>query len=365
MASALADVEWDACVLEPHRNRELEAHVRRQLGVLPSSVPYFTPVPWVVRSISGLSPYGAPPLALDAQLGDLIGLVVSQDNSCRYCFGIQRMLLRVHGMSEREIRRLEQDFLDAEIDPRAKAALDFSRRYSRASPRVSAADVAALGAAGFSREAILEIAFVSAQSVYMNRCMTLGAIPYQQPERLASLWLIPWLAPIMRIRIRQVMQRAVARSSTRLAEGDGKLWDFVVRAFRGTTCAPALRETLDAAFESPVLTKRAKALIFAVVARGLDCARSEEEARAILVESGLAEAEIEPILTHLASPALDPMEAALVPFARGTIRGRPLQLQQRTRALADAFGPEQTIEAIAVAALANALCRLGAITELA
>jgi alkylhydroperoxidase family enzyme len=65
----------------------------------------------------------------------------------------------------------------------------------------------------------------------------------------------------------------------------------------------------------------------------------------------------------LGSPELDPIENALIPFARGTIRGRPLQLQLRTRALLELLSPEQIIEAVAVSALANAVTRLGVVTE--
>jgi hypothetical protein len=84
----------------------------------------------------------------------------------------------------------------------------------------------------------------------------------------------------------------------------------------------------------------------------------------LLEGTGLAPAEIEPILTHLGSPALDPIEAAIVPFARGTIRGRPTQLQQRTRALRERLRSEEIVEAVGVCALANAICRLGVVAQI-
>ena len=86
---------------------------------------------------------------------------MSQDNSCRYCYGIQRLMLRVFGVAEARIQRLEQGLLDAEIDPRAKAALEFARRVSRAAPLVSGADAEALLATGWSPIAIRELAFES------------------------------------------------------------------------------------------------------------------------------------------------------------------------------------------------------------
>ncbi|HXZ84157.1 MAG TPA: hypothetical protein VEI82_01595 [Myxococcota bacterium] len=364
MGTVLADVEWEACALGPHRDRELEAQVRREMGTVPSSLVYFTPVPWVVRSMTALAPFGAPTLHCDDGIAELIGMVVSQDNSCRYCFGMTRMLLRVHGFSEGRIRELEHDFLEAGIDPRSKAALDFARRVSRASPRIGASDLAQVRAAGWSADAVRELAFLSAYNVYMNRLMTVSAVPYEPMERLASSWLVPWVAPLVRLQMKRRLKQAVERArASGEARADGP-WSFLVRAFAGTAIAKPLRETLDAALASPVLSRRGKALIFAVVARGLDCDKSAREAYALLRETGLGAEQVNAMLTHLDSPELDPVESALLPFARGTIRGRPVQLQQRTRAFAESFGDPCTVEAIAVAALANAVCRLGALTEL-
>ena len=137
-----------------------------------------------------------------------------------------------------------------------------------------------------------------------------------------------------------------------------------MRALDGLSAARALREVLDAAFASPVLSPRAKWLVFAIVARGLGCEQAGREAARALAELGLPEAKLEPILQHLRSPELDPIESALVPFARGTIRGRPLQLQQHGRALVERLEPEQIVEAIGVAALANVVGRLGVVTQL-
>jgi AhpD family alkylhydroperoxidase len=363
MPGALADVEWDACVLEPHRDRELEAYVRRGLGTVPSSVAYFARVPWVVRSMTEMSSAGSPLMHVDPVLADLVGLVVSQDNSCRYCFGVQRLMLRVHGVPESRIHQLEQGFLDAEIDPRAKSALDFSRRLSRAAPLASASDTQALRAAGWSTDAIRELAYHSVFNVYMNRMMTIAAIPFAPVEGMADSWPVRIFAPVIRVAMRQRQKRALARAAHLPPERALGPWSYLVGALDGLSCARALRETLDAALASAALPKRAKALIFAVVARGLDEPLAMREAGELLAECGLTPDRAEPILTHLGSPDLDPKENALIPFARGTIRGRPLQLQQRTRALLELLTPEQLIEAVAVSALANAVTRLGVVTE--
>jgi AhpD family alkylhydroperoxidase len=358
----LRDVEWEACVLEPRPDPELESYVRRQLGVVPSSIPYFTLSPWIVRSMAGMSYAGSPLVHLSYFVADLVQLVVSQDNSCRYCFGIQRTVMRVHGMPERRIREIEQNFLEAEIDPPVKSALDFARRISRAAPTVQVSDTAALSAAGWTGDAIKELAFQAAFGVYMNRLMTEPAIPVARPERMSEHWALGLVAPVVRLVMRRRWKRG---HGTPLSPAEGRgPWSYVVRSLDGLPCARALRATLDGAWESPVLSQRGKALIFAAVARGLDCAAGVREANGLLEQTGLSPGQIEEILAHLGSPELDPVENALVAFARGTIRGRPAQLQQRTRALHEHLRPEQVVEAIGVSALANAVCRLGVVTQL-
>jgi hypothetical protein len=75
---------------------------------------------------------------------------------------------------------------------------------------------------------------------------------------------------------------------------------------------------------------------------------------------GLTEATLAQVLTHLDAPELDAVERLLVPFARETIWYEPAPLQRRARALLDRLSAPQVLEAIGVAALANGLCRMGA-----
>jgi AhpD family alkylhydroperoxidase len=358
--SAMRDVEWEACSLEPLHDATLEGWVRRELGMVPPPVPYLTTCPWLVRSFVALSPLSARfPCS---QLYDLIGLVVSQDNSCRFCFAAQRALLRIQGLPERRIRQLEDDLLAAELAPHERAALVFARRLSRASPLLSPADLDPLRDVGYGVAEIKELAVVAAAAVYYNRVATLPAIPPERLESMPDRWWVRLLAPLMRRRLRAYARPGRPEPLPPTAR-QGPFAPFVL-ALEGLPAARALRSIVDDAFASPVLGARAKALVFAVVARGLDCPLSEREATRLLGEHGLDAPEVAAILAHLASPRLDPLEAALLPLARETIRYRPAQIQRRSRAFLERFGPEAFVEFIGVAALANAVCRLGVLTEL-
>jgi hypothetical protein len=132
----------------------------------------------------------------------------------------------------------------------------------------------------------------------------------------------------------------------------------VVRALDGLPMAVELHAFLDALWRSEVLPARTKALVFGVVARGLGCAASEGEATRLAVEAGLASRDVAETLDHLSSPALDPVEAIALPFARDTIWYQPVSIQRRSRAVRDALPRAQYVELLLTAAAANMVCRL-------
>jgi len=135
----------------------------------------------------------------------------------------------------------------------------------------------------------------------------------------------------------------------------------LVESFAGSPIAPALAKALAEMWASPVLSRRCKLLMFAVIARGLSCGACANEAARALLKEGFSEEALSNVLTHLDAPELDPVERLLVPFARETIWYEPAPLQRRARGLRDQLTPTQFLEAIGVVSLANGLCRLGAI----
>jgi AhpD family alkylhydroperoxidase len=353
--SPLQDVEWEACLLEANRDPGLEREVRRQTGFVPPLVRYFTACPWLVHSVSALLPTQVGLSHVNSLLADVIGLVVSQDNSCRFCYATQRTLLRAQGLSERRIRALEQDLFAAQDDPRDRLALEFAQRASRASPPPGAAERARLREAGFGDAGIAELAFLVAFHVYLNRVATLPALPVQRIERISRHWVLALVAPIASRLLRRMRSRGAPQPPTpRSAEPRGGL----LGRLGASPGAEALRGVIDDALVSPLLPRRAKLLVFAVVARGLGCGASEGEATELLGGEGLGAEEAGRVLTHLGSPALSGVESAIVPFARETIRYQPSAIQRRLQKLAAGLSHAELVELIGTTALANAVCRL-------
>ena len=137
----------------------------------------------------------------------------------------------------------------------------------------------------------------------------------------------------------------------------------VVATLAGVQGASIMKAALDGAFASTVLQPSTKALMFAVVGRTLGCRHSEEGARRLLASQGVDDAEIDAILATLDSKRPVAHESRLLSWVRDTVHYQTATIQHQTRLLAADIGDAAALEAIGVAALANATVRLAMLLE--
>jgi AhpD family alkylhydroperoxidase len=359
----IQEIEWETPPLvEPRRNRDLERFVRQELGVLPPALRYLEAVPWLVHSEITLST--ARFVHLDSDLAEFAAVVVSRDNSCRLCYAASRFLLRVTGVPDERIEKLEQGLAEAEVDTRANLGLEFVRRISRSNPLASSADKKPLLDAGYSENEIKELAFAAVRNVAANRIMTLTAAPPDLPERLAKTRLLALVRPYLRRALDRLRARTRGEAEDLPASLKTGPFSYLVLALDGLPIARSLREVIDLAWSSEILTRRAKALVFAVVARGTGCPHSEREAFRLLEAEGLSAARSAEILDHLGGPELDAVESAILPYARETIwYQHPARVQRKGRELRARLSEEEFLELVGVTAVANVVCRLGIVLK--
>lgn len=355
--SALDDIEWEACLLEPVQNREAERFVRKSAGFVSPGARYFLDSPWLTRATVAFGLLRVPLVHVRPDLGGMIALVVSQESSCRYCYTGTRTLMLILGFPEARIRSLEGDA--AELTPAERAALDFARCIARAVPLATCREAQPLFDAGFVPGAVKEMAFLAAVNVFFNRLSTLPALP---PAQVEYAWYDRLLRPFIAF---QLWRRPAPRPETLRAEQREGPFAAFVNALDGLPVATRLRDVIDDALQPSALSQRIKGLVFAVVARGIGCPLSEREATGLLVGDGLAPAQIEHVLAHLSGPELDSLEQAAVSLARESIWCRPALIQRQVRSIRPLFTPEQFVELIGVAALANTICRLAVAVDIA
>jgi AhpD family alkylhydroperoxidase len=355
-ATVSMTTEWPECLLaRAEMPPALAREIRAMVGRGPALINYLAHAPWMARAVARVINGG--PAYLSPALADRIGLVVAQDNSCRYCYGMQRSLLRIAGRSETDVDRIVRDSMVVDLSPVERAAVDYARRLSRCNPRPSRADFERVVATGLDPRAAVEVAVYVTEGSFMNRVATLAALPFEPLESLTQ-------APYFRL-IRPFIARGLRKPPPRPVPpppNDGP-YAGVVTALGDSPWAPVVRATIDDALASPILPLRTKALMMAVVARALDCAWGECEARALLDREGFAAADVDEVLQTLSSPRLDAREAGVVPFARETVRYQAAAVQARMRQVARALSHAETTEVIGVISLANGLCRLSVLVD--
>ncbi len=357
---AMRDLEWEACLIEPRPDRALERRIRRESGFVGSTVAYFGSPEWVASAVARFNHDLRHRVKMSQRLANLVGLAVSQDNSCRYCYAVHRAMMRGVGYPNRDIARLEQLLHTGDLEPKERAALDFTRRLSRSNPLVGPSDLRALRGAGFDPSAVAELVSHVGLFVFFNRLSTLLALPPQRVEMLAHHPLAVLAQPVIGPWMRRLI--GSAEPMTLREEQTRGPFAAVVLAFDGLPMAISLQAAMRDAFASAVVPARTKALMFAIVARALGCTHSEQEALRLAAAEGVAEEEASFVVAHLSSPSLSPLEALVFPFARDTVRyGQPAPIQRRTREVADALTREELVEVVAVISLANLVCRMGAV----
>jgi AhpD family alkylhydroperoxidase len=297
-----------------------------------------------------------PLVYLDHDQADLVALVVSRDNSCRLCYAGARSLLRLAGMRPKRIDHLEEGLLSAEQQTGTQRAMDFARRLSRSNPPPGKADQKALIDAGYTQEQIKELAYVAANYVAINRLTTFTAMPPRSGERLADSWRID----VARFFLQGILTQRRRPAHPEFLTDELKQGPFAASllGLDGLPAARKLLEILNEAWDSTLLTHRAKALAFAVVARGLESRACEQQAFRLLAEQGLEPEQVEDILAHLGSPVLDAAETTIVRFARETTWYQPAPIQRKAREVHEQLGAAAFLELVGITALANAIARL-------
>src|SRR5215831_4165102 len=100
MTTVLDSVEWEVCLIPPHRDAAVERDLKQEFKSVPAGVVnYLSGAPWLARALLSLKDVARR--YVSDELNDLIGLMVAEDNSCRFCYAMQRAMMRLQGFSTR------------------------------------------------------------------------------------------------------------------------------------------------------------------------------------------------------------------------------------------------------------------------
>ena len=366
MALLLNEIQWGEPLLPVVADPAWEAEMKSR-GGRPNNVDLRTaPLPWLREFCFSARTYFYSVAVMPERLYPIVAMVVAQENSCRYCYGINRAVLKIVGYSEAFIEGVERDMRVAELDEKERAVLAFCRNLARSRPRPARSEAEALIKLGYSPLAVAEIASCVAASCFYNRVITMTACPPQEDLERASSSPVEVLKGIAATFMqgiaarRQVTRKIAPLDAAALADGP---FGPVLATLAGLPAAAGVKAAVDGALASTVLSRPAKALMFAVVARALDCRRSEVEARKLLNGGDMDDAEVDSALATLQSKRLASRESGLLSWSRDTVNYETPVMQKKTRMLAAEIGDTAVLEAIGIAALANGIVRLAMLLE--
>jgi alkylhydroperoxidase family enzyme len=265
-----------------------------------------------------------------------------------------RSQMRLFGYSEKMISNIEREMQLAELDEKDRLFIQFCRNLARSNPRPPKADRDKLISLGFTPLAVSEMAFHIANQCFINRVATfISSPPMYKIEKFSTSLLGRILRPLIARKI-----RSQAWTPAEPLKEDNKSFAGLVKALDGLPAAAVIQEGLEGAFSSEVLSMELKLLMFAVVARSLECSFCQDETRQMAGDLGFSETEFANAVSSLNSPRLNGPEGKILSWARETVHFQTGQIQKRTRTLSRKVDEEMLLEAIGVAALANTAVRL-------
>jgi alkylhydroperoxidase family enzyme len=342
VARLLHEIEWSSPLLSVPVNAYQQELSKRMS-------------PWLQKAVASLS----GPLVYSYATAKLIGisrLVTSQENACRYCYGLERAAMKTWGYSEKQIRDLEEEASLA--DGTTRRVIDFSRRLAKSNPSPAKADWDALVAGGLSVQQVCEIAACVGEACFANRMATFLALPPNDAiERLPESLFGRMLGILLR---RKIVPRKAPPPKDFRNEGPCA---GIIEVAGNTPLAVWLRTITDGWLASEVIPRRSKVLMLAVIARQLGSSFCEDEALQVLAGEALSGQEIETILSSLDSSVLTDLERRLLRWTRETVWYEPRVIQNSTRRLLDEVGDHLALEAVGTAAICNTLARLSLVRQ--
>jgi uncharacterized peroxidase-related enzyme len=116
---------------------------------------------------------------LGARLGEEIAVAIANANSCEYCLAAHTVLGQKAGASSDQMAAAQ---VGQSSDPRTQAALSFALKVVKNRAAVTDADVAALKAAGFDDEGVVEIMAHVALNLFTNYINVALKVPVDFPN---------------------------------------------------------------------------------------------------------------------------------------------------------------------------------------
>lgn len=162
----------------PSASQPLLEQIHRAFGATPNMFKAVSNSPAALQSM--WAAFGALDKGtIGALLGEQIAVAIANRNRCEYCLAAHTVLGQNAGATAAQMGEAQ---VGRSADARTAAALDFALKVVEQRAQVSEADVAALRAAGFSDEQVVEILAHVALNLFTNYVNVAFDVPVDFPK---------------------------------------------------------------------------------------------------------------------------------------------------------------------------------------
>lgn len=110
---------------------------------------------------------------------EVINLVVSQVNNCRYCLAAHTMLGKINGLTEAQTLEIRQG--SAVFDPKLDALVNFVKAVAEKRGRIDDVVLDRFFEAGYTKGSLIDVVVAIADKVVMNYIHNITDIPVDFP----------------------------------------------------------------------------------------------------------------------------------------------------------------------------------------
>ncbi|AMV37870.1 carboxymuconolactone decarboxylase family protein [Planctomyces sp. SH-PL62] len=169
---AEADAELAGAMAAQHAlyPAEYDGPIRGIDEAMPGIVAAHTLIPQALyHAFATFGSLMAADLPLSRRDHEMIALMVSVTNRCRYCSASHAEFLRRVVLDDELVRRLQEDYANAAITEAERAMLDYAVQVTRDATRITPAWHDRLRAVGFDDRGILQITLIASWFNSINR----------------------------------------------------------------------------------------------------------------------------------------------------------------------------------------------------
>ena len=157
-------------------NQELFDTLKAGLGFVPNL--YAT----IAYSTNGLGTYlqlQNAKTSISKKEKEVVNLVVSQENDCRYCQSAHTVLGKMNGLTDEQILEVRQGI--APFDLKLNALAQLTREITVKKGHPSSAALNAFFEAGYTKESLVDVIIAIADKVVMNYLHNITEVPIDFP----------------------------------------------------------------------------------------------------------------------------------------------------------------------------------------